>query len=167
MNTQLVAAFFVKSAGHRRMRGVPNSIEQTRKLSVQSGDPRLPPLVVVIFQGYLSPLSCDQIRKPRLICFKAFRQVMRLALALARASAGSRRPAKIAMMAMTTSNSISVNAENFNLKFIDQSGESVWSGGGPIHWISIKRKEHLSNQTCPELARNSQTNSTSSSSVST
>src|SRR5438874_1324857 len=110
INTQLVAAFLVTSVGQRRMRGVPNSLEHILKLSVQSADPRLPPFVEGTFQGYLSPLSFDHIRNPRLICFKSFTQVIRLALALAVANAGSSRPAKMAMMAMTTSNSMSVNA---------------------------------------------------------
>src|SRR5437660_4378065 len=109
MNTQLVAAFFFKSTGQTRIRCVASSLEHILKLSVQSTDPRLPPLVDEIFHGYLSPLSFAQIRNARLVCFKLFRQAIRLALALARASAGSRRPAKIAMMAMTTSNSIRVN----------------------------------------------------------
>src|SRR5438128_5519869 len=108
INTQLVAAFLVLSVGQTRMRGVPNSLEHTLKLSVQSGDPKLPPFVEETFQGYLSPLSFAHIRKPKLICLKSFTQVIRLALALAVANAGSNRPAKMAMMAMTTSNSMSV-----------------------------------------------------------
>src|SRR6267143_5775626 len=111
MNTQLVAAFFFKSTGQTRIRCAPISLEHNLKLSVQSADPRLPPLVEGMFQGYLSPLSFAQIRNATLVCLKLFKQAMRLALALARASAGSRRPAKIAIMAITTSNSMRVNAE--------------------------------------------------------
>src|SRR2546426_5918167 len=118
MNTQLVATFLVTSVGQRSMRGVPNSLEHILKLSVQSGDPRLPPLVYAIFHGYFSPLSFAQRRKPKLICLKSLTQVICFALALERANAGRRRPAKMAMMAITTSNSISVNATMFSLSFI-------------------------------------------------
>ena len=118
MNTQLVAAFFFRSTGQTRIRCAPISLEHNLKWSVQSADPRLPPLVEEMFHGYLSPLSFAQIRNATLVCLKLFKQEMRLALALARASAGSRRPAKIAIIAITTSNSISVNAAGLRFDLI-------------------------------------------------
>src|SRR5438477_3946460 len=114
MNTQLVAAFFFKSTGHTRIRCAPSSLEHTRKLSVQSADPRLPPLVKETLHGYLSPLSFAQIRNARPVCLRLFKHAIRLALALARASAGRSSPAKMAMMAITSSNSTNVNAVNFS-----------------------------------------------------
>src|SRR5437773_7066892 len=48
--------------------------------------------------------------KERPICFWLFMQAVRCAFALDFANAGSNSAARIAMMAMTTSNSISVNA---------------------------------------------------------
>src|SRR5437016_253184 len=70
----------------------------------------LPPLVEETFQGYLSPLSPLQMRNASPTCFKLLTHAMRLALALAWASAGKSMPARIAMMAITTSNSIKVKA---------------------------------------------------------
>ena len=46
---------------------------------------------------------------PKTTCFKLLKHWMRLALFLAAAKAGSNIAAKMAMMAMTTSNSIRVN----------------------------------------------------------
>src|SRR2546422_2817532 len=60
--------------------------------------------------GYWSPLSSAQVRKDRPICLRLLVQLMRWARALARASAGNNMAAKMAMMAMTTNNSIRVNA---------------------------------------------------------
>src|SRR5207249_4025311 len=146
MNTQLVAAFFFKSTGHTRIRCAPSSLEHTRKLSVQSADPRLPPFVKEMLHGYLSPLSFAQIRNARLVCLRLFRQAIRLALALARESAGSRSPAKMAMMAITTSNSISVNAVNFS--FIIESAPQRERGSlhSKFH-ESINLDFHASNLT--------------------
>src|SRR5437868_14924 len=53
--------------------------------------------------------SSEYIRTPRLICFRWFKQAVRLALSLALLSAGNNRAARMVMTAMTTSNSRSVN----------------------------------------------------------
>src|SRR5208283_4143353 len=60
--------------------------------------------------GYLSPLSPSQRRKAMPTCLRLLTQLMRCALRLAAASAGSRSAARMAMMAITTSSSISVKA---------------------------------------------------------
>ncbi len=54
-------------------------------------------------------------RKASPTCFKLLTQLMRTAFALALASAGNNRPAKIAMMAMTTKSSIRVKAPSLIL----------------------------------------------------
>lgn len=63
----------------------------------------------------LSP-SFTQTRTPSVICFKLLTQVVRLARSFAFANAGNSSAAKMAMMAITTSNSIRVNAR-FSLRF--------------------------------------------------
>src|ERR1700722_9722974 len=60
--------------------------------------------------GYLSPLSPSQMRKARLASLRLLTQLMRCALRLAAASAGSNMAARMAMIAITTSSSMSVNA---------------------------------------------------------
>src|SRR5664279_57562 len=62
--------------------------------------------------GSLSLLSSGYILQASMICFSLLRHMIPSALVLALASAGSRRAARIAMMAMTTSSSISVNARD-------------------------------------------------------
>src|SRR3954462_15098217 len=64
----------------------------------------------VAFSHYTHPRIGVHMMKERPICFWLFRQAVRCALALAFANAGSNSAARMAMMAMTTSNSISVNA---------------------------------------------------------
>ena len=59
--------------------------------------------------GALSFESSEYIRTPRLICRRLFVQVIRLALSLALLTAANNKDARMEMMAMTTSNSISVN----------------------------------------------------------
>src|SRR5687767_7405216 len=49
--------------------------------------------------------------RPRAICLRLFEQLIRAAASRTFWTAGSSRPMRIAMMAMTTSNSISVNAD--------------------------------------------------------
>ncbi len=63
----------------------------------------------------LSALSPDHILIPRLICFNWLTQAMRLAFALLADNAGSSRLARIAIIAITTRSSISVNASLFIL----------------------------------------------------
>src|SRR5437762_3103467 len=58
--------------------------------------------------------------RERPICFWLFRHAMRCALALAFANAGSNSAARMAMMAMTTSNSISVKALRGRMLFFIQ-----------------------------------------------
>src|SRR5262245_43956010 len=50
---------------------------------------------------------------PKAICLQLFRHEMRFPFSFARAKAGKSIPARIAMMAITTSNSINVNASFF------------------------------------------------------
>src|SRR5438093_11682513 len=61
-----------------------------------------------LFGGILSSLSLAYMNQERLNWFKLLRHWMPCALVLAFASAGKSNPARIAMMAMTTSNSIKV-----------------------------------------------------------
>ena len=69
--------------------------------------------------GNLSPLSKAQVRKAKPICLRLLTQLMRWARALARASAGNSMAARMAMMAMTTNNSMRVKArEDFRFLFI-------------------------------------------------
>src|SRR6266542_1208619 len=110
------------------MRGVLSSLEQTLKWSVQSAESKLPPLAIERFQGYLSPLSFAHILSPRHTCLRLLTQAMRLAFALLAAKAGRSRPARIAMIAITTSNSISVKANCARL-IIRYS--RFWSSGAP------------------------------------
>ena len=60
--------------------------------------------------GNVSPLSPAYMWTPRLICFRLFKQVVRLARAFAPDKTGNNKATKMAMIAMTTSNSIRVNA---------------------------------------------------------
>src|SRR5436190_1723164 len=64
--------------------------------------------------GRVSLLSLAYIVKARVDCLRLFMQLVRLARSFALASAGSSIAARIAMMAMTTSSSMSVNAEPTN-----------------------------------------------------
>ncbi len=64
-----------------------------------------------------------EVRKDKPTCFRLLTQLMRWARALARASAGSNMAARIAMMAITTNNSIRVKAPIFlRGLFIDSAG---------------------------------------------
>ena len=62
-----------------------------------------------LITGDDSLLSSENITNPRPNCFWLFKQLAPSALPLALARAGYSIPAKMAMMAITTSNSISVN----------------------------------------------------------
>jgi hypothetical protein len=55
--------------------------------------------------GVRSLKSSVYMRRPKLICFKLFMQVVRFVFAFARPNAGNNSPARMAMMAMTTNNS--------------------------------------------------------------
>ncbi len=70
-------------------------------------------LVELVIPGKVSLLSSAYRRTPRLICFKLFKQAVRFAVAFALLNADSSNAARIAMMAMTTNNSIKVNPESF------------------------------------------------------
>src|SRR2546421_7082533 len=56
-------------------------------------------------------LASWKLCRPRPSCFRLFWHLVRLAASRTFCTAGSKRPIRTAMMAMTTSNSISVNAE--------------------------------------------------------
>src|SRR6266540_4592283 len=58
------------------------------------------------------------MRKAKPICLRLLTQLMRWARALALAKAGRSRPARMAMMAITTSNSISVKAPSLGLVLV-------------------------------------------------
>src|SRR5215475_4628743 len=62
------------------------------------------------FDGNLLALSVVYMATPIINCFSLLMQLMPSALVLARAKAGSNIAAKMAMMAITTNNSIRVNA---------------------------------------------------------
>src|SRR6266498_3349642 len=69
--------------------------------------------VFAIFPGGLfgasqSLLSSEYIYQAKVVCLRLFKHAMAWALALARARAGRSRPARIAMMAITTRSSIRV-----------------------------------------------------------
>ena len=61
--------------------------------------------------GNASLLSPEYIVKPRAICFVLFKQAVACAFSFALLKAGSSMAAKMAMIAMTTSNSINVKAD--------------------------------------------------------
>src|SRR6266702_7661873 len=117
-NGQESPATFALSLLHFKMTGVLNSLEHALKSSTQKGLPRLPALVTETDQGNLSPLSLAQTRRPKPTCFSLLMQSRRLAFALALASAGRSNPARMAMIAMTTNNSMSVKARHDCFVFI-------------------------------------------------
>src|SRR6266568_1369023 len=100
------------------MTGVLNSLEHALKSSTQKGLPKLPALVTETDHGNLSPLSLAQLRRPKTPFFSLTMQSRRLAFALALASAGRSNPANMAMIAMTTNNSMSVKARGHCFVFI-------------------------------------------------
>ena len=59
-------------------------------------------------------------------CFTLFKHRMALPLAFALAKAGNSIPAKIAMMAMTTSSSIRVNALRRSVTWVDMASGVVF-----------------------------------------
>src|SRR5215831_4910212 len=74
-----------------------------------------PPGDHVDMETILSSLSSQYKFQAMAICFWLLRQFTTRALAFARLSAGNSRAARIAMIAITTSNSMSVNAEHFSV----------------------------------------------------
>src|SRR5262245_35489578 len=95
---------------------------------------------------YVSWWLCN----PRPICFRLLVQLMRLAASRIFWTAGRRRPIRIAMMAITTNNSIKVNADLvekrrsiFTSGF--RSGNDETSGGGQMgeveEWLRDARVE--------------------------
>src|ERR1017187_9736413 len=114
------------SAGQKRIFGVLSSLERHRNIL------HTPWLAVCVLPTVLSPtsveappeaeasdiglfpsLSIPKVRKERPTCLRLLVQLMRCALALARARAGSNKAARMAMMAITTNNSIRVKAPIF------------------------------------------------------
>src|SRR5436190_15302720 len=81
----------------------------------------------------------------KVICRRLDLQPVALASALARPRAGSSRPARIAMMAMTTSSSMSVNAPARDKGFFmaDSTLDQKWSIGNSD--LSLDFPEHLVN----------------------
>src|SRR5439155_25330154 len=81
----------------------------------------------------------------KVICRRLDLQPVALASALARPRAGSSRPARIAMMAMTTSSSMSVNAPAWDKGFFmaDSTLDQKWSMGNSD--LSLDFPEHLVN----------------------
>src|SRR5664279_3496559 len=73
--------------------------------------------------GKVPVLSAAYCWMPRLICRKLFMQFVRRAAAFTRDKAGNNNAARMAMMAMTTSSSIKVNAELRR-----------WPAAGPLDW---------------------------------
>src|ERR1035438_10116015 len=69
-----------------------------------------PPELKVTAWGYLSPLSPSQMRKARPTCLRLLVQLIFWAFFLAAARAGRSMAARIAIIAMTTRSSMSVNA---------------------------------------------------------
>src|SRR6476646_4148958 len=69
-----------------------------------------PPSLVEMLNGKRSPLSVEKIRKDKPTFLRLFTHLMRCALALALARAGSNIPARIAIIAITTNSSMSVKA---------------------------------------------------------
>ena len=67
-------------------------------------------------EGEVSFASSEYMRIPVLIWRRLFKQVIRLALSLAALKTGSSNAARIAMMAMTTSNSIKVKPDALRWK---------------------------------------------------
>src|SRR5262249_21136888 len=96
--------------------------------------------------GYESLLSSAQVRKATPICLRLLTQLIRWARALARARAGSNIAANIAMIAITTSNSMRVKARKcFRKFFIDSTGLLVWFCVQPANFIDhSSRSQHLS-----------------------
>src|SRR5437879_6458428 len=98
-----------------------------------------PPLAIGIVIGYWSWLSNEKVRKARPTCLRLLTQLMRCARALARASAGSNMAARMAIIAMTTNNSIKVKAAIFLRRFfIELYWFLIWffiGTGGDSLWI--------------------------------
>ena len=70
-------------------------------------------------------------KEPQSSCFTLFRHFISVALAFALAKAGNNKPARIAMMVITTSNSISVNPALFGCEFHDD-GHGLAKRSGTI-----------------------------------
>src|SRR5258708_26844035 len=98
-----------------------------------------PPSVVDTIQGKRSVWSLDQMRKASPTCLRLLTQLMRAALALALASAGRSKPARMAMMAITTNSSMSVKAPDFGLVMcfmVVFAVFSYWVDTGLIQMVS-------------------------------
>src|ERR1043166_3103724 len=104
---------FALSAGQSKMRGVTSSLDAASKwiqAFATNGEFFVPLSVVFKSQGHLPSLSFFQTFKARPICFSLLRHLVFMARALAFAKAGNNKEARIAMIAMTTNNSINVKA---------------------------------------------------------
>src|SRR6266850_4434131 len=112
---KFVAATRPTSFGQSRIFVETNSFDTmencrfTLALSVAFGLP--PPRYCSTFHGNFPSLLSAHSRMANPICLWLLAHVIRSALAFDRLRAGNNIPARIAMMAMTTSNSINVNAQ--------------------------------------------------------
>src|SRR2546427_2976713 len=88
----------------RSVRALPTTHEPRRALDIVG--PSEPSLL----GGRASPFSSTYMCHPNCNCLRLFTQAMDCALCFALLSAGNSRPARMAMMAMTTRSSMSVNA---------------------------------------------------------
>src|SRR5713101_6852295 len=87
----------------RSVRALPTTQEPGKALDIVG------PAEPSMLGGRASPFSRTYMCHPNCNCLRLFMQAMDCALALALANAGDSMPARIAMMAMTTSSSMSVN----------------------------------------------------------
>src|SRR5713226_1048261 len=142
-NGQRPPATLALSLLHYKMSGVLNSFAHAQKSYNQKGLPWLPALVTETDQGNLSPLSLAQMRRPKPTCFSLLIQSRRLAFALALASAGRSNPARMAMIAMTTNNSMSVNARGNCFVFIKKNNFKTASSRHPIARLNAGRCQTL------------------------
>src|SRR5438046_9363135 len=85
----------------------------------------VPPAITLSLAGVLSRFSPQYSTIARLICLRLLRHLVWIALALARERAGRSIAARIAMIAMTTSNSISVNART--RLFTNETRVLIWA----------------------------------------
>ena len=109
-----------RSEGQRSNFGVTSSFESTRKCIQVSGvpTPAVPPSWVNTCHGKRPSLSSAHIRKLRPTCLRLLIQEIRWPLALALARAGRSIPARMPMMAITTSSSIKVKAAKAGLRSV-------------------------------------------------
>src|SRR5436190_7829305 len=113
-----VAGVRLVSLGQSKTFGVTSSFaarenwKSTKFVLVPSDNP--PPSDLGTFHGYFPSAASPHSAIARPISLRLFTHATRFAFSLARARAGNNKEARIAMIATTTSNSISVNAHDFD-----------------------------------------------------